>query len=165
MIHPARMRWVCLNQPTRVKKMPDLNYVLGVDVSKWQGMMNWDKAAAAGAKYAVARAGSIDQSTGVLYIDDQFERNSIEAPKRMPTGFYWYFRPQYDAIKQADFFSNLIKDKDNKLRPVIDVETEGGQTPQVIATRVLQFLDHVEKLVKIKPKIYTRMSFWNPYVA
>ena len=40
------------------------DYVLGCDVSKWQGDMDWQKCAAAGAKYAFIRAGSITLNTG-----------------------------------------------------------------------------------------------------
>ena len=36
--------------------------VNGIDVSKWQGEIDWSKAKYAGAQFAIIRAGSINQS-------------------------------------------------------------------------------------------------------
>lgn len=51
-------------------------YVYGVDVSKWQGDINWQAARAAGISYAIIKCGG--RSTGLdgeLYIDPYFEKN------------------------------------------------------------------------------------------
>ena len=100
--------------------------VEGIDVSKWQGEIDWDKAKAAGAQFAFIRAGSVSNVSGTPYEDFQFRRNTQLAPPIMPVGFYWYFRPNQNAIKQAEFFINLIRDQDWKLYPVVDVEEHGG---------------------------------------
>jgi GH25 family lysozyme M1 (1,4-beta-N-acetylmuramidase) len=47
----------------------------GIDVSHWQGVMDWAKAKAAGVQFAIIRAGSIDANTGVCYTDYQYEAN------------------------------------------------------------------------------------------
>ena len=61
----------------------------GIDVSKWQLVMDWMKAKSAGAQFSFIRAGSISIG-GTLYTDYQFERNAEIAPDFMPVGFYWY---------------------------------------------------------------------------
>jgi len=98
--------------------------LLGIDASKWQGEMNWSRARSAGARFAFIRAGAIS-TAGDCYTDYQFERNSQLAPEYLPVGFYWYFRPQFDPIKQASYFCSLIRSKPWKLPPVLDLEDVG----------------------------------------
>ena len=52
----------------------------------------------------------------------------------MPTGFYWYFRPNWNALVQADFFCDLIQDKKWKIYPVIDVEEHASMTKTAVAS-------------------------------
>jgi lysozyme len=101
-----------------------MNFVPGIDVSKWQVIMSWHKARSAGARFAFIRAGSISTG-GQCYKDYQFDRNSEIAPEFMPVGYYWYFRPQFDPAAQAAYFCNLIKDKPQSLPPVLDLENVG----------------------------------------
>src|SRR3990172_434265 len=149
--------------------MPD--YVNGCDISHHQGIFNFDTALVKGKKYCIIRAGSIDRITLTPYTDYQFERNSVEGPRRFPCGFYWYFRPTR-SILQADYFCNLIKDKSWLIRPVIDVETavlwsssgDINLSMKEMADQVELFVKRVFVLTGVWPILYTRMSFWTPYV-
>ena len=125
-------------------------YTLGIDVSKWQGEMDWGKADSAGAKFAFIRAGSITATGGVPYTDYQFETNARIAHDYMPVGFYWYFRPQWDAAAQAEYFCNLIKDKRWLLPPVLDLESSWGMGPVEITEAAKIFITEV----------YVRLGFW-----
>jgi lysozyme len=124
--------------------------LLGIDVSKWQGEMDWHKARSAGARFAFIRAGSITEVQGVCYTDFQFERNARIAPDYMPIGFYWYFRPQHDPIKQANYFCSLIRGKRFLMPPVIDLETTGGLAPFQVTEQARQFIFEV----------YNRLNKW-----
>jgi lysozyme len=124
--------------------------LLGIDVSKWQGEMDWHKARSAGARFAFIRAGSITEVQGVCYTDYQFERNARIAPDYMPIGFYWYFRPQHDPIKQASYFCSLIRDKRFLMPPVIDLESTGGLLPFQITEQARLFIFEV----------YNRLNKW-----
>ena len=139
--------------------------VPGIDVSKWQGEIDWSKAAEAGAKFAIIRAGSITSVAGTCYEDFQFQRNAELAPQHMPVGFYWYFRPNWSAVKQAEFFINLIKDKTWHIYPVIDVEEKGGQTKTQVEDQVWLFCNRVTQRLETPTMIYTSPGFWNSYVA
>lgn len=99
----------------------------GIDVSKWQGQMDWNQAYNAGARFAFIRAGSIDNISGQCYEDYQFRRNAEIAPDYMPCGFYWYMRPNHDPVKQADYFTNLLAKHapKQKLDAVCDIEVPG----------------------------------------
>jgi len=138
--------------------------VKGIDVSKWQGEINWQKAKSAGAQFAFVRAGSVDNPTGTCYEDFQFQRNARLALPVMPVGFYWYFRPNQNAVKQAEFFMNVIRGKDYKLYPTVDVEENGGLSASSVAIAIWSFLNRVYQQMGVRCLIYTSSGFWNSYV-
>jgi len=139
--------------------------LLGFDVSKWQLEMNWHKARSAGARFAFIRAGSISTIGGVCYTDYQFERNSRIAPDYMPIGFYWYFRPQHDPIKQANYFCDLIMNKRYLMPPVLDLENNGDtlandrMTPYEITQAAKIFIIRVYERLGVWCLLYSR-SLW-----
>ncbi|MBE9479817.1 MAG: glycoside hydrolase family 25 protein [Chloroflexi bacterium] len=135
-----------------------MDKLLGVDVSKWQGKMDWNKCRSAGSNYAFIRAGSINNSTGECYTDYQFEVNQAAA-ELMPIGFYWYFRPNHDPIKQANYFCDLIKDKKRKLKAVLDWETTGGLSPPQNTDRAAMFVLRINELLGALPILYSR-AYW-----
>jgi len=138
--------------------------VQGIDVSKWQSEVNWQKAKTAGAQFAFIRAGSVDNPTGACYEDFQFQRNAQLAPPVLPVGFYWYFRPNQNAVKQAEFFINLIRGKDYKLYPTVDVEENGNLSASSVAIAIWSFLNRVYQQLGVKCQVYTSPGFWNSYV-
>ena len=61
-------------------------YKTGVDVSQWQGTIDWEAAKAAGVQFAMLRAGF-----GRNNPDPQFERNITECNRLgIPCGIYWF---------------------------------------------------------------------------
>ena len=61
-------------------------YKLGVDVSKWQGTIDWDAVRESGVQFAMLRAGF-----GQGNADAQFERNASECERLgIPFGVYWF---------------------------------------------------------------------------
>lgn len=141
-----------------------MSNALGIDVSKWQGEMNWQKAAEAGARFAIIRAGSISV-TGTLYEDYQFIRNSGLAPEHIPyISYYWYFRPQFGPNKQADYFCELVDGSFKNLRLVLDSENNGGLTAKLTAEANQLFCERIFNNTGIWPKLYTRATFFNPFV-
>jgi len=141
---------------------------IGVDVSKWQGRMDWAKCKTAGANFALIRAGSIDNVTGALYTDFQFERNAELAPEYFSeVGFYFYMRPNWDAINQADYFTELIATKTWNQPPCLDAEFSGGLTPVAVADAYKKFLDRLTTngISNKGLDIYTRASYWNVAVS
>lgn len=58
----------------------------GVDVSDWQGVIDWEKAKADGVEFAILRAGY-----GQTGVDEYFERNAQECTRLgIPFGVYWF---------------------------------------------------------------------------
>ena len=132
----------------------------GIDVSKWQGKMDWSKTSSAGAKFAFIRAGSIDNYTGICYTDHQFEANQVAA-EYMPIGFYWYYRPNHNAVKQADYFCNLIRDKPDKLPPVLDLENSGRLSAAGVTASAANFVLRVNDNLGVLPLLYSRGAWLN----
>ena len=61
-------------------------YKKGIDVSRWQGTIDWEKVKADGVEFAMLRAGY-----GQGNIDAQFERNAGECTRLgIPFGVYWF---------------------------------------------------------------------------
>jgi GH25 family lysozyme M1 (1,4-beta-N-acetylmuramidase) len=131
----------------------------GIDVSKWQGAMNWATAIAAGAKYAFIRAGSCDGVTGQCYTDDQFEANYAAAHGKLPLGCYWYLRLDRNAEQQAKYFIGLLRGKVFELPLVIDVEMAGE------AATVSNFAGWLVEQYGELPMIYTRATIWDYLVG
>ena len=98
----------------------------GIDVSKWQGDMDWAKAKDAGVQFAIIRAGSINNTTGVCYTDDQYHANVAGCyGVGIPYAAYWFFRPNHSAARQADYFLNLADSSGVSVQLWCDVETAG----------------------------------------
>ena len=76
-------------------------YKKGIDVSQWQGTIDWDKVKAAGIEFAMIRAG-----WGQNKIDTQFVRNISECNRvGIPCGIYWfsYAYTEAMAVREAEY--------------------------------------------------------------
>lgn len=135
--------------------------ILGVDVSKWQGELSWYECREAGARFAFIRAGSCTAGSGICYTDDQFERNAEIGPSYMPVGFYWFLRPYHDVMKQAQYFCDLVKDKNWRLPLVADCEVFDGLTAEQATRKVVDFVREIYHRLATWPMIYTRAALWN----
>jgi MYXO-CTERM domain-containing protein len=134
---------------------------IGIDVSKWQGNVDWTRVANAGVKFAFVRV-----SHGVNTIDQWFESNWEEARAAgIHVGAYQYFEPGQSATQQADILLDMMGPlSPGDLPPVIDVESHGNLSAATVAARVTEWVDRVEAATGTKPIIYTGRFFWQDYV-
>lgn len=134
----------------------------GIDVSYYQGTIDWDRVANAGVEYAFIRV-----SDGLTKVDSKFNRNWAEARRvGVRRSVYQFFRPHHDPIAQA----NLLLDRMGPLEPgdlppVIDVEKDSGMSTSAVAARVQQWVDHVETQLGVRPIIYSGPYFWRDQVG
>jgi GH25 family lysozyme M1 (1,4-beta-N-acetylmuramidase) len=139
--------------------------LLGIDVHKYYREIDPAEAKAAGANFCMIRAGGCDYY-GKQYTDDYFERNADVFPEHMPVGFWYVFRPNHDAHKQAEYFINLIKDKVQHIPGAFDVELKGPVSRRVFADNLLVSLADLDVAFPNKKHIvYTRAGFFNGQVA
>ena len=89
-----------------------MSILKGIDVSKHQGDINWDKVKADGVQFAILRAG---YGMYENQIDSKFERNYSECKRvGIPIGVYWYSYAinTNEAEKEADVCLNIINKKE-----------------------------------------------------
>lgn len=74
----------------------------GIDVSKWQGRIDWQRVKAAGVQFAILRAGYGDTISYPSQKDETFEYNYSECKRLgIPVGAYWYsYATTVEAAKQ-----------------------------------------------------------------
>ncbi|MGE0324103.1 MAG: glycoside hydrolase family 25 protein [Polyangiaceae bacterium] len=132
--------------------------VRGVDVSFYQGQVNWQSVKNSGVGFGIARV-----SDGTTYVDDQFTRNWSEMKRvGLIRGAYQYFRPGQSANAQADLMINAVGALgDGDLPAVIDVETADGYSSSTIVSKVQAWLDRVEAATGKRPLIYAASGFWD----
>jgi len=136
--------------------------VYGIDVSRFQGTIDWAKVANSGVKFAF-----IQISRSLTDIDAKFEFNWAGAKQNgILRGAYQRFHPGQDVIGQANIFLDKLGPfQDGDLPPVLDVEDADGLPAATIAARVKQWVDKVEPVVGVKPIIYTGFFFWRDMVG
>jgi len=136
--------------------------VFGIDVSYYQGTIDWDAVAADGVEFAFIRV-----SDGLGYPDSQFQNNWQGAQAAgILRGVYQFFREDEDPVDQADYLlAQMGGLGDGDLPPVIDVESTDGAGPGEIVANVQEWIDHVEAATGRKPIVYTGKYFWQDNVG
>ncbi len=137
----------------------------GIDVSKFQGDIDWEKVAADGVEFAFVRVGYRGYETAKLVEDDNCKTNIENALKNnIKTGVYFYTQAinEKEAIEEANFVIDIIKDYDINYPVAFDLEMVGDDTAR---TNNLTADERV-KIVKafcdtIKEAGYTPMLYGN----
>lgn len=102
----------------------------GIDVSKWQKDINWEKVANSGVKFAIIRCGYRGSSTGCLVEDPYFVKN-IEGAKAagIKVGVYFFTQATntVEAVEEASMVATLCKNYELDYPVFIDTEGAGGR--------------------------------------
>ena len=102
---------------------------LGIDVSRWNEEINWNKVKDAGIKYAIIRTGYRGSVTGALVEDWYFKKNMDGAAAAgVPVGLYFFTQAtnEVEAVEEASMVLALCKDYDITYPIFIDTEGAGG---------------------------------------
>ena len=102
---------------------------LGIDVSKWNKEIDWEKVKAAGVEFAIIRAGYRGYTTGSLVVDPYFEANIKGATEAgVLTGIYFFTQAvnEVEAVEEASMVIELLKEYDIQYPIFIDTEGVGG---------------------------------------
>ncbi|MCM1188895.1 MAG: glycoside hydrolase family 25 protein [bacterium] len=114
---------------SEIKKLQNTtgNTKVGIDVSKWNGEIDWDKVRNAGVEYAIIRAGYRGSVTGSLVEDPYFAANMKgAAASGLPVGVYFFTQAvnEVEAVEEASAVIKLVKEY--KLDYPIFIDTEGA---------------------------------------
>ncbi|MVA97535.1 muramidase [Nitratireductor sp. CAU 1489] len=144
------------------KVTPGDHAVHGVDVSRWQGDINWAKLRGQGANFAWIKA-----TDGGDHLDPMFKKNWRAAKAAgIPRGGYHFFYWCRSASSQADWFIRNVPKEKGALPPVLDVEwnhlsaCKKRPSRETVLEKMQVFLDRLEKHYGQRPVIYTAPDFY-----
>ena len=101
----------------------------GIDVSKYQGSIDWEEVKAEGVQFAIIRVGARGSEQGMLSIDPYAIQNIEGATLAgIPIGVYIFSQAitEAEAIEEANYVLNIIKEYDIDLPVVMDYEYVGS---------------------------------------
>ena len=135
--------------------------VRGIDVSYYQGTIDWPAVAATDIRFAVVRL-----SDGVGTRDSQFVRNWQESSRAgLIRGFYQYFRASAGGAAQAQLAVERLAEaggfQSSDLPPVLDIETLDGRTAAQVAAEATIWVAAMREATGKEPIIYTGAYFWD----
>lgn len=103
----------------------------GVDVSSWQGDIDWHKLKAQGVYFAFIRLGYRGYESGVINMDTKFENNirgALDAGIKVGVYFFSQALNADEALEEARFVLDNIKEYDISFPVVFDWETVSSNT-------------------------------------
>ncbi len=139
-----------------------LHPIQGIDVSKWQGPIDWMSVKGAGTQFAYIKA-----TEGGDHVDDRFRENWDGAGRAgVPRGAYHFVFWCRSAKDQMDWFKRNVPNDPTALPPVLDVEWNGHSAlcpkklPKAQALAMTEYmLREMEAYTGKRPIIYTDITF------
>lgn len=146
--------------------MPAGYTVHGIDVSRHQGTIYWERVSRMKKNGISISFVFIKATEGITRNDTKFDRNWSGAKKYgILRGAYHFYYPSRDADKQAENFIKHVKLTKGDLPPVVDIEISNGQSSSEIRKGLQKMLDRLEDNYSMKPIIYTNINFYNTHLA
>lgn len=129
----------------------------GIDVSYHQQTIDWSRVHRAGIRFAFLRV-----SDGTAVRDPMFASHWAETRRvGIVRGAYQYFRPDQSPIAQADLLIAAMRNRQpGDLPPALDIETDAGLAPAVVAERAAIWIARVRERLGVEPIVYTGGDLW-----
>jgi GH25 family lysozyme M1 (1,4-beta-N-acetylmuramidase) len=155
-------------------KYEDKDYFsrMGIDISRHQGDIDWDKVKEYGVEFAFIRVGYRGYGkAGSIHLDERFHKNISEAQKAgIDVGVYFFSQAISDdeAREEAEFVLDAIGDYDIQLTVVYDPESildAVARTDNVTGeqfTRNTEIFCEMIRQAGYRPMIYSNM-LWEAY--
>lgn len=130
-----------LNESTGEITLASGNAMKGIDVSSWQGKINWNKVKDAGVEFVIIRVGGRGTASGELYDDEKCQEYYKGAKKAgLKVGAYVFAQSvtKEEAVEEAKFLLSKVKKWDIDMPLVYDWEyvDEDARTA-VVSARLL----------------------------
>ncbi|MEZ4405898.1 MAG: GH25 family lysozyme [Polyangiales bacterium] len=148
--------------------------VRGIDVSQWQGAIQWSRLPGAGVRFAIIRL------SNNMSLDTRFNENWAGARAAgVLRGAYHYFNPTTSATGQANFFVDRLLAQgfgDGDLPPMLDVEYANvdsngdgvNDRPSVTGAAyqaaIRAWVNVIRARLGREPIIYTGGYYWDSWV-
>jgi lysozyme len=135
--------------------------IKGIDISKYQGTVDFQKVKAAGISYIFIRA-----TEGNTYQDPNFESNfSSSRAAGLATGVYHFYETNDEPLSQLKNFKSIVTLRPGDLPPVIDIEKLHNQDKSNLVGNIKVFLNGLEFHYGVKPILYSGHNFSNEYLT
>ena len=150
-----------LNNPS-----PSQYPVRGVDVSSYQGEIDWDILSGQGIQFAFIKA-----TEGSGFVDERFAYNFAKAQKTgLRVGAYHFFSYDSPGDTQAENFIQTVGKADGMLPPVIDIEFYGGNEANPpdkkdTGKQLDLLIQSLEAYYGTKPILYATEKSYQLYLA
>lgn len=139
--------------------------VFGIDVSHYQGRINWEKLQKAEEEFPLhfifmrATAGKDGKDT-------RFAHNWKKAVENgYIRGAYHYYRPDENSLAQAEHFIKTVKLAKGDLPPVLDIEKiPNKQSMDSLKVGLQRWLGRVEAHYGMQPILYSGESFYTDFL-
>lgn len=138
----------------------------GIDVSRYQGVVDWSAVAAAGKEFAIVRVGSSNQSGP--YVDPYFTRNvqgAHEAGLRVGAYFYTYAKSEDDVIRELEVFLKALEG--HRLEYPVYVDAEDASLASLGREKVTGLVQFSMDILDQKgwfPGYYSYTEFLRRYI-
>ena len=139
--------------------------VTGVDVSHYQGTIDWEKLAGQNLDFAFIKA-----TEGSSHVDECFYDNWQKAGKTdLCIGAYHFFSFDSAGETQAQLYIDTVGNLNGKMAPVVDVEFYGDKesnppSKDEVVEQLGNMLSALEECYQVKPVIYTTYKVYNSYI-
>lgn len=139
--------------------------VTGIDVSHYQGTIDWKKMEQLDIDFAYIKA-----TEGSSFVDENFSDNWENATDtNIFIGAYHFFSFESDGKTQAEHYIATVGDLEGKLVPVVDVEYYGDKKKQVLdKNKIRQELSNLLYTLECKydrkPVIYTTYPAYHDFI-
>ena len=162
-VGPFGFRWRALYGD---QKYPEGYEIRGIDISHYQGDIDWDLLQNAMIEKCPLRFILIKATEGTTRIDPKFKDNFAQALEYgFIRGAYHFYSTKSEAREQAYFFLKHVHLQEGDLPPVLDVEHKPkNKSVEDFQRDILTWLHIVEDKYHVKPIIYTYYKFKTLYL-
>lgn len=139
-------------------------FLEGVDVSRWQGAIDFAALRNAGKRFVIAKA-----TEGIGLVDPTYQANKFGASAAgLAVTAYHFARPDLNPANpqgEADWFVDVMGLIPGMLAPALDLEVAGTLGAIGLQAWVNAWLDRVYARTGVRPMIYASPTFWKKYLA
>ena len=163
-VGPTGFRWRALYGDA---EYPEGFEIHGIDISHYQGKIDWEQLKNAMIKGCPVRFVIIKSTEGSSRLDENFRENFNQARDfGFIRGVYHFWSNKSTAREQAYYFLDQVHLTDGDLPPVLDIEHKpADKSVENFQRDVLTWLHIVEDKYHVKPIIYTYYKFKEQYLS
>ena len=163
-VGPTGFRWRALYGDA---EYPEGYEIHGIDISHYQGKIDWEQLKNAMIKGCPVRFVIIKSTEGSSRLDENFRENFNQARDfGFIRGVYHFWSNKSTAREQAYYFLDQVHLTDGDLPPVLDIEHKpADRSVEDFQRDVLTWLHIVEDKYHAKPIIYTYYKFKEQYLS